>query len=117
MTDQELNIAVAKARGWHVAAYEIGQWTLHSPDGHKWSKFSSPEIAWSANCIPRPATDMGAAMELVNEMREAGSVTMRHYGNGWMFLLVAEEDDFEARDQSLPISICNAYLQWKGQGE
>ena len=107
MTDTELNIAVARARGWTL---DGDLWHIPSDD---------PDIEMEVMFTDSysPATDIAQAWELVEEMRQGKRIVhLDGDGSGFYFQFWSGEkrDPHDgAGADTAPRAICLAYLKVK----
>jgi hypothetical protein len=125
MTDEELRIEIAKAKGWTFWVSKEKWYAVAMPG--KEPPFSSgyrtqvydPENyhpSWEGHAW---STDIAAAWVLVEEMRENGLLlSLRDSGVNWFVVIRSEKggeyaDVAKANSPTAPRAICLAYLAWK----
>lgn len=143
MDNDELRIAIAKARGWKVVAdagnNERPFYILH-PDvnitvttGHPTAAGAWNE-AFSSDSIPLWDTDIAAAWKLMNEIVKSGDgfVTLYagvypdnplktqwtlDFGMRQHYIRKHKTGQIIGEGETAPIAICRAWLQWKRGGQ
>ena len=138
MTNDELRIAIAKAKGMNAGVVE--EWddiygTHHTHDyagDRNWYPAGTP-IHYAENGVFYPLpdwpNDIAAAWELVEEMitpkdESIAAILASHRpyivwnGEDWIYLVGGDESDEQvARGTTLPLAISRAWLIWKTEAE
>jgi hypothetical protein len=70
MTSEAQRIAIAEACGWKVEQTDFKTFTLIEPNGKRWERFDSGEIAWTSNVIPNYLNDLNAMHDAVQTLNE-----------------------------------------------
>lgn len=128
MTPEQLRLEIIKAKGWKKTG--VNRFGIRKPGNIQMfidDVYSLPD-GTSKILFPEWPTNITAAWELVEEMRQADNTEVyldamyNHFG-----IHVFNNEQFgdeqsnslhllaEAHAETMPLAICRAYLQWKAQ--